>query len=175
LPPPNQKTTEKEDTTMTFKEIFRFVIVVLIAGAAILTLSLGTASSAAQKGQLHAVKECAGTVLGLPGDYCTFTSSSLAQIPVNSRLIYEGVANIPIVGLLDTNVVLDDMTGNGNRALGRCTLDQATFIGLCTFSDGTGALTGFQARLVVTCPGENTNATSCSLEGTYSFSPQPPR
>jgi hypothetical protein len=162
---------------MTFKEILRFVVVVLIAGAAVLTLSLSTASAAAKKGQLHLVKECAGTYTGLPGGYCTFTYSSLDQIPVNSRLIYEGTANVPIPGLLDTNVVLDDMTGNGNRALGRCTLDQTTAIGLCTFSDGTGELTGFQARLVVTCPGNGigTNATSCSLDGTYSFSPQPPR
>jgi hypothetical protein len=160
---------------MTCKEILRFVVVVLIAGAAVLTLSLSTASSAAQKGQLHVVKECAGTYTGFPGGYCTFTSSSLAQIPINSRLTYEAADNIPIVGLLDSNVVLDDMTGHGNRAVGRCTLDQGTGIGLCTFSDGTGELTGFQARLVVTCPGNGTNATSCSLDGTYSFSPQPPR
>ena len=160
---------------MRFTVIPRFAVVVLIAGAAVLTLSLSTASSAPQKGQLHLVKECAGTYTGLPGGYCTFTSSSLAQIPVNSRLTYEAADNVPIVGLLDSNVVLDDMTGNGNRAVGRCTLDQETGIGLCTFSDGTGELTGFQARLVVTCPGNGTNETSCSLEGTYGFSPQPPR
>ena len=37
-------------------------------------------------------------------------------------------------GMLDSNVVLD--AGNGNRAVGRCTLDLVTGLGLCTFSDG---------------------------------------
>ncbi len=48
---------------------------------------------------------------------------------------------------LDSNVVLDAVTGN--RAVGRCTLDFQTFLGLCTFSDGTGKFAGFEARVDV--------------------------
>ena len=47
---------------------------------------------------------------------------------------------------LDTsNVVFD--AGSGDWAVGRCTLDFSTGLGLCTFSDGTGPLTGFHARV----------------------------
>jgi hypothetical protein len=52
--------------------------------------------------------------------------------------------------MLDSNVVLD--AGDGSRALGRCTLDFATGLGLCTFSDGTGRLAGFHARIDVSAP-----------------------
>ena len=49
------------------------------------------------------------------------------------------------VGLLDSNIVLD--AGNGNRAVGRCTLDLANGLALCLFFDGTGTLAGFNARI----------------------------
>ena len=137
---------------MRLKVIPTFALV-LIAGAAFLipSLSMGVASvsaSSARNGQLHVVKECFPTYTGHAGDYCTITSSNLAQIPPDSRLYYDQAAGIP-TGLLDSNVVLDDMTGNGNRAVGRCTLDLVTLLGLCTFSDGTGNLAGFHARVDV--------------------------
>jgi hypothetical protein len=63
--------------------------------------------------------------------------------------------------LLDSNVILD--AGNGNRAVGRCTLDLMTGLGLCTFSDGLGQFSGFQARVDVDC------RSGCRWDGTYGF------
>jgi hypothetical protein len=71
---------------------------------------------------------------------------NLAAIPAGSKVLYDQAAGIP-AGLLDSNVVLD--AGNGNRAVGRCTLDGVTSLGICTFSDGTGELAGFTARVNV--------------------------
>ena len=70
--------------------------------------------------------------------------------------------------LLDINVVLDAC--NGNKAVGRCTLDFETFLGLCTFSDGTGTFAGFEARVDVDCTG-----SPCTWDGTYGFRPKPHR
>jgi hypothetical protein len=67
--------------------------------------------------------------------------------------------------LLDSNVVL--YAGSGNRAVGRCTLDLTTNLGLCTFSDGTGSLAGFQARIDVVCA--SPEGTPCRWDGTYRF------
>jgi hypothetical protein len=144
-----------------------------------LTLSAGAASVSAdseRSGELHAMKECSG-YMGRPGDHCTFTSSNLAAIKVGSNLFYDQAAGIPncstssppcpASGLLDSNVVL--YVGTGDWARGRCTLDLATFLGgLCTFSDGTGDLAGFYARVTVNCP-NFANTAICRLDGTYSF------
>ena len=73
-------------------------------------------------------------------------------------------AGIPAFGL-DSNVVLD--AGNGNRAMGRCTLDATTGTGLCTFGDGTGQFAGFHARVDVSYLG----GADFAWDGTYSFSP----
>ena len=129
-----------------------------------LVLTAGVASADAGHGELHAAKDCSAYT-GLPGSSCTFTSSNLAEIPIGSKLFYDQAAGIP-TGLLDSNVVLD--AGGGNRTRGRCTLDFSTALGLCTFSDGTGDLTGFYARVTINC---NPNPTQCSVDGTYSYIP----
>jgi hypothetical protein len=141
---------------------------VLVAGTITLTLSLSTGAASvsaqsARNGQLHATKECSQNK-GAAGDFCTITSSDLAEIAVGSKVFYDQAAGIP-AGLLDSNVVLDG--GSGNRAMGRCTLDLTTGLGRCTFSDGTGQFAGFSARLDVDC------TSGCHWDGTYSFSPQP--
>jgi len=105
-------------------------------------------------------KECS-QYTGLPGSFCTFTKSNLAAIKLGSRVFYDQADGIP-TGMLDSNVVLD--AGSGNRAVGRCTLDDTTNLGLCTFSDGTGQLAGFHARVKVDC------TSVCRWDGTYSFS-----
>jgi hypothetical protein len=141
----------------------RTTILALMLVAGFVALSTGVASvsaSSERKGQLHLTKECS-EYTGAAGSFCTFTSSNLAQIKVGSQVFYDQAAGIP-AGLLDSNVVLD--AGNGNRAVGRCTLDLTTNLGLCTFSDGTGRLSGFQARVDVDCTSE------CRWDGTYSFS-----
>jgi hypothetical protein len=121
--------------------------VMLLAGAAVtFSLTQGAVSvSAAAGGNLHAVKECS-QYAGAAGEFCTFTSSNLAAIPVGTRVYYTQAAGI-VGGLLDSNVILD--AGNGNRAFGRCTLDFSTGLGLCAFSDGLGQFAGFQGRFNV--------------------------
>jgi hypothetical protein len=119
----------------------------LLATACLGVLLLGAASAPVSASReraraLHVIKEC-GQFQGNPGEWCTIRRSNLRQIPAGSQVFYTQPAGIP-AGLLDSNVVLD--AGNGNRALGRCTVDMATRRGLCTFSDGTGRLAGFEAR-----------------------------
>lgn len=134
-----------------------------IAGVVVLSLVLGLGESSVaasgRSGKLRITKECSAYTGGA-GSFCTITSSNLASIPAGSKVLYDQAAGIP-AGLLDSNVVLD--AGDGNRAVGRCTLDGVTNLGLCTFSDGTGELTGFQARVEVDC------RSGCRWDGTYSF------
>ena len=128
-----------------------------------LTLSPTTAVAGESKrnGQLHLTKECFPTYGGAAGDHCTITASDFNQIaPFVSKIFYDQAIGIPS-GLLDSNVVLD--AGSSNRAVGRCTLDLGTGLGLCTFSDGTGSLNGFQARLDVTC----SPLFVCRMDGTF--------
>jgi hypothetical protein len=152
---------------MRAQKITPIVAIAVVASLAALTPapSVGVASVSASpgKGELHVTKECS-QYNGAAGSFCTITSSNLTEILVGSKVFYDQAAGIPS-GLLDSNVVLD--AGNGDRAVGRCTLDLSTGLGLCTFSDGTGAFTGFQARVEVSYPGPE-----WAWDGTYSFTPR---
>ena len=138
-----------------------------IAGFAVAALVLGTgAASVSASGRdrrLHATKECS-EYHGNAGEWCTISSSNLRSLPVGTKVFYTQPLGIP-TGMLDSNVVLD--AGNGNRAVGRCTFDLATGLGLCTFSDGTGKFAGFSARVQVSPPAEGDE--DWHWEGTYSF------
>jgi hypothetical protein len=141
-----------------------------LAGVGALTLALSTgaatvSASSERNRALHVTKECT-EYFGAAGEFCTITSSNLARIKVGSRVYYDQPAGIP-AGLLDSNVVLD--AGNGNRAVGRCTLDLTTGLGLCTFSDGIGRFAGFNARVQVSPP--SAEEEDWRWEGTYSFNP----
>jgi hypothetical protein len=103
------------------------------------------ASASGRSGNLRITKECS-QYTGMAGSFCTITRSNLGAIPAGSQVFYDQAAGVP-AGLLDSNVVLD--AGNGDRAFGRCSLDGVTNLGLCTFSDGTGKLAGFHARVDV--------------------------
>jgi hypothetical protein len=155
---------------MTFKTLTPIFVLPLVPVVA-LTLALSTGAAAVSASSersrpLHVTKECSEYVKGVAGEFCTITSSNLGRIKVGSRVYYTQPAGIP-AGMLDSNVVLD--AGNGNRAVGRCTLDMTTGLGICTFSDGTGRLAGFNARVQVTPPsGEDDD---WHWDGTYSFSP----
>ena len=96
----------------------------------------------------HLVQECS-EYKETPGSFCTIASSDLAAVPTGSKVFYVQ-SPIASIGLLDSNIVLD--AGQSNRGVGRCTLDLLSRAGLCTFSDGTGKLTGFQARVDVSAP-----------------------
>jgi len=154
---------------MKFKTLTPMFVLPLVPVVALaLALSTGAASVSASSERnraLHVTKECS-EYAGAAGGFCTITSSNLARIKVGSRVYYDQPAGIP-AGLLDSNVVLD--AGNGNRAVGRCTLDLTTGLGLCTFSDGTGRFAGFNARVQVSPPSEE--GDDWHWEGTYSFSP----
>jgi hypothetical protein len=121
------------------------------------------ATLAEQNRDLHVTKECSQDAAGAAGGFCTITSSNLAAIKVGARVYYDQANGIP-TGLLDSNVVLD--AGNSNRAIGRCTLDLTTYVGLCTFSDGIGQFAGFHARVDVSYAG----GVSFRWDGEYSFS-----
>jgi hypothetical protein len=140
---------------MKFKAITTVVALTVIPLALAFALNTGIASvSASERDRdLIVTKECSQWT-GAAGDFCTISSSNFAPIKVGSRVYYDQAAGIP-AGLLDSNIVLD--AGNGNRAVGRCTLDLATGRGLCTFSDGTGRFAGFSARVEVSPPDDGVN------------------
>jgi hypothetical protein len=150
--------------TMKFKTMITISVPAVLL---ILSLSRGTDSVSAaseRNGNLHVTKECSAYT-GAAGSFCTITSSNIAEIKVGSKVFYDQAAGIP-AGLLDSNVILD--AGNGNRAVGRCTVDLGTYKGLCTFSDGTGDLAELRARVNVS-PGPGV----FYWEGKYSFTPAP--
>ena len=149
---------------MKFKAITTIAFALVpVAGVVVLTLALGTGvvsvSASGRTRQLHITKECSQNT-GLAGAFCTITSSNVLGIVVGARVYYDQATNIP-VGMLDSNVIVDSL--NGNRAIGRCTLDRTTRVGLCTFSDGTGNLAGFHARVEVDC------TAGCRWDGPYGF------
>lgn len=142
----------------------------VLGGFCVGALVLGTGATSVSASferarKLRVVKECS-EYFGNAGDWCTVTVSNVKRLPVGSKVLYSQAAGVPL-GLLDSNVVLD--AGKGNRAVGRCTLDLATGLGLCTFSDGIGQLAGFEARVDVTCPSRNGHASDCDWDGSYSF------
>ncbi len=145
------------------------VALMLVAGFVTLALSLSMGAAfvwadSEKQGRLRATKECSQNT-GQPGTFCTFTSSNLADIVVGSKIFYDQAFGVP-AGMLDSNVILD--AGFGNRAIGRCTVDGATGLGLCTFSDGFGAFAGFEARVNVSF---RPSTNDFLWQGTYSFDP----
>ena len=153
---------------MKFKTMITIFVPALVL---ILSSGWGTYSASAisgRKGDLHVTKECSAYT-GAAGSFCTITSSNIAEIKIGSKVFYDQEAGIP-AGLLDSNVIVD--AGNGNRAVGRCTLDLGTKEGLCTFTDGTGDLAGFRARVAVSgFPAPD--FVDFHWDGTYSFTPAP--
>lgn len=141
----------------------------LLAGVAMLFVSLNpVAAQNGRNGVVHIQKDCTD-YNGSPGGHCTIIVSNVAEIPVNTNVLYDQAGGIP-AGMLDSNVILD--TGDGtSRAVGRCTLDLTSGKGLCTFSDGTGLLAGFTARVDVSSLG----GKMWAWDGTYSFKPLPVR
>jgi hypothetical protein len=147
--------------TIRTKTLFALV---LVAGVVLLNFSLAAASEVpARSGKLHLIKDTS-EYTGLPGGFATIVSTNLTEVPVGSKLFYDQVPDIP-TGLIDSSVVLD--AGNGNRAVGRCTTDLVTWIGLCTFWDGMGTLAGFHARLDISAADED--FIQFHMRGTYRF------
>jgi len=112
-----------------------------------------------RSGTLQVTKECSAYT-GLAGDFCTITSSNIEEIAAGTKVVY---AQAAADGSLDTDVVLDD--GTGNTAAGHVVLDLASGTGAVTFSGGTGKFAGFEARADVSADA----AGLWHWEGTYSL------
>ena len=158
---------------MSAQKITRIVAVAvtLVASSATLipTIGIGVASvsASARKGNLHVTKNCSGWH-GNAGEFCTIKLSNLPEIE-DAQIFYDQAFGVP-TGFLDSNVIL--YVGTGDWAVGRCTVDASNnFLGLCTFSDGVGALAGFGARVKVS-PANDGDPADFNWDGTYSFSPR---
>jgi hypothetical protein len=154
---------------MKFKVPTTIFARVLLASFLALTLSVSAGAASERSRHFHVTKNCSAFT-GNPGSFCTITSSDLTEIEVGSTIYYDYPIVLPTpTGLLDTDIVL--YVGTGNWAVGHCTLDATTNLGICTFSDGTGPLAGFQARINVS----STDGINYTWDGTYSFRRDPDR
>jgi hypothetical protein len=151
--------------------IFLGLLLTLTAMAAVLRPKPALADGGVERsGHLHVTKECS-KYDGTAGSYCTITSSNFSGILAGSLVIYTqaavGTATFEAsYSALDSNVVL--YVASGDWAVGRCTLDGTGNYGLCTFSNGTGQLTGFHARVAVAPT--DTSGINYSWDGAYGFS-----
>jgi hypothetical protein len=145
----------------------KFFVLALVAGFVGLAVSLSPGAASASSpfsSELHVTKECPAYT-GAAGDFCTITSSNLPAIAVGSKVIYERAFDGTHSMALNSNIVLDD--GSGNTAFGHVHLDGTTGTGWATFWGGTGTFTGFHATVAVSALG----GFDWAWEGTYSFSP----
>ena len=124
-------------------------------------------ASVPRSGALHVLKECSAYT-GQAGDFCTVTSSNVAEIEVGSKVFYAQAADFTIP-LLDSDVVLDPPGPGNNTASGHCHVNLATGHGRCTFSGGTGKFTFFNASIDTAAPADGVH---WPWNGTYSFSPR---
>ena len=148
----------------------RWPATVLVVAAAVFSLAALAFSVSAASSQnrspraakaFHATKDCSG-FRGVAGNFCTIRSSNVKALKVGSKIFYlqEGGKTA-----LNSDTAL--YAGRGNMAAGHCLLHFATGVGLCTFSDGTGTLAGFQARVRVTT--DSSIPDLWHWDGTYSF------
>ena len=133
-------------------------------------LAVPAVSASESRGNLHIVKTCPEYVEmhGAAGSHCTITSSNVPQIPVGATVYYDQTAGTPLgsgvpAGFIDSNALV--YVEPGDWAIGRCTVDESSFTGLCTFSNGVGALAGFRARIDVSPAG----GVDFNWDGRYNF------
>ena len=119
-------------------------------------------ASSARSGDVHVTKECGG-FNGLPGSFCTITSSNIKAIEVGSKILY--LQPEQLFSAAGSDVVLDPPGPGNNKAFGHCSLA----LGLCAFSGGTGKFTWFKATIDVS---HNDDFSLWYWEGTYSFRPR---
>jgi hypothetical protein len=141
----------------------------LAAGICLLAALVSSASAASSHSRamratkpFHATKDCSG-FRGVAGNFCTIRSSNVRALKVGSKIFY-----LQAGGKTALNSDTAIYAGPGNLAAGHCLLHFATGVGLCTISDGTGTLAGFQARVRVTADSSIPNLWH--WDGTYSFS-----
>ena len=161
---PRAKEASMADRAGLPKSVFGLVAGVALLAALWLSVSAASSQSQAARGTkaFHATKDCSGFT-GLVGGFCTFRSSNVKAFKVGSKVFYFRRAGKTA---LDSDIVV--YVGPGTVATGHCLLRFATGTGLCTISDGTGALAGFHARLRVTA--DSSIPQVWHWDGTYSFS-----
>jgi hypothetical protein len=118
---------------------------VLVGTVLALSGQVGAASAAETPYPLHMTKDCSTYTAENPS-YCTINGTNLDLIPVGTKVWYSG-PELATPAYLSSNVLLD--VGSGSQATGYCIFDYAVAAGMCTFSSGTGTLTGFHALLHV--------------------------
>jgi hypothetical protein len=109
----------------------------------------------------HATKDCAGNS-GKAGGYCTIRSSNVKAIKVGSKIFY---LQAETKTGTDSDIVI--YVGPGTMATGHCFIQNKVVAGLCTVSDGTGALAGFHFRARVRP--DRTVPNLYHWDGTYGF------
>ena len=156
-------------------KLTRFAVI-SAAGLTVLAVSLITGAIPAsaqngQNGQLHIVKDC-GSFTGVPGNsFCTIVDSNLNVLPAGSQIYYDQVSGGPAAGasFIDSNIFV--YVKPNQWAVGRCTIGYDGNPGLCTLSDGAGALAHISARIVVTYKPGGDGALYV-WDGTYNFNSQ---
>ena len=141
----------------------RTLFVVGVLAALGLFVSAASSQNQVPRGTkaFHVTKDCSGFKGGV-GSFCTIRSSNVKAIKVGSKIFYFQQASRTA---LDSDIVI--YVGPGTVATGHCLLHLASGIGLCTISDGTGALAGFHLRVRVTA--DHTVPNLWHWDGTYGF------
>jgi hypothetical protein len=121
-------------------------------------------------GTFHAEKNC-DQYSGLAGGFCTITVSTLKQIPVGTRVVYQDAATATAV---ITDLMLVPPNPGNNVAFGHVDLNRVTRTGTATFSGGTGKFQHFTASVVISyCSAPSQcavlNGRNWAWDGTYSF------
>lgn len=127
----------------------RSIRILLVVACVVTALATAPAVLAAPNPtEIHILKDCS-EYTGEKPSLCTISESDLAALPEGTKIWYQGPV-LTNTYFLSSNVLAD--AGNGSTAAGYCIFDaRATeSVGLCTFWQGTGALTGFTAILHVT-------------------------
>lgn len=124
----------------------RIPVVMLGTVAAALALVIPASAGSAQL-PLNLTKTC--DPAGTP---CVVTQSNVAALPPGTTEDYLG----PEYGypVLSSGVVITTSYQGGGTATGHCTWPLRSASGTCVFSQGTGSLAGFHAKLTVTANGD---------------------
>ena len=138
------------------KAILGLLLAIVAGGAFAVASSAGNTGASPRSGALQVTKECS-EYRGLPGQFCTITSSNIPQIKRGMRVVY--LQPFGPNGL-DSDIVLS--RGHGSAAFGHVVLNATTR--RVTISGGTGAFASFQAAVDV-----SEAAGVWYWDGTYSF------
>jgi hypothetical protein len=145
------------------KSVLGLAVAVVLLAALAFSVSAASSRNQTLRGTrpLHVTKDCSGAK-GDVGNFCTIRSSNVKALKVGSKIFY-----LQAAGKNELNSDTAIYAGPGNIAAGHCVLHFATGLGLCTFSDGTGTLAGFHARVRVTH--DSSIPDLYHWDGTYSF------